>query len=251
MKINLPKELYAPHGKRAVLLLHAYSGSSNDVRMLARFLEKADYTVYAPMFDGHGTLDPEDILTQTPENWWENTKQAVSFLNKEGFSEIAVFGLSMGGIFAVRTIEECSVLGGGFFCSPIMPVETNVPENFEKYAGQVLKTAGKTETEINEKLTAMRPKIKEQLAAIEAQAAIAAEKLSEISVPVFMAQAGKDQMIDPMGIFETARALREQRTVLQWYPNSPHVITVGNDRRELEEDVLDFLNKLPWNEENI
>ena len=50
---SLPKTLYGKHGKRAVLLLHAYSGSPNDVRMLCRFLEKSEYTVYAPLFEGH------------------------------------------------------------------------------------------------------------------------------------------------------------------------------------------------------
>lgn len=34
---SLPQPIYEKHGKRAILLLHAYSGSPNDVRMLARF----------------------------------------------------------------------------------------------------------------------------------------------------------------------------------------------------------------------
>jgi len=72
-KINLPKPLFSEKGKRAVLLLHAYSGSSNDVRMLSRRLEKENYTVYSPNFSGHGTLVPEDILDQTTEQWWQDT----------------------------------------------------------------------------------------------------------------------------------------------------------------------------------
>ena len=40
----LPQEIYFKNGKRAVLLLHAYTGSPNDVRMLARQLEKENYT---------------------------------------------------------------------------------------------------------------------------------------------------------------------------------------------------------------
>ncbi|GMC04553.1 hypothetical protein K4E_21110 [Enterococcus thailandicus] len=67
---------------------------------------------------------------------------------------------------------------------------------------------------------------------------------------MFLAQAGQDEMIDPMGVYETARRLNKQRVTLQWYPTSKHVITVGNARRELERDVLEFLEKLPWNEEN-
>ncbi|MBT1022732.1 carboxylesterase, partial [Enterococcus faecium] len=83
--------------------------------------------------------------------WWADTKKAIHFLQSEQFSDIAVLGLSMGGIFAVRALEEESVICGGFFCSPLSPVKTNVPENFEKYVRQVLKTAGKSEKEINEK----------------------------------------------------------------------------------------------------
>ena len=145
---SLPKPLYGKHGKRAVLLLHAYSGSPNDVRMLCRFLEKSEYTVYAPLFEGHGTLDPEDILSQKAENWWKDTQKAIQFLKSEGFSQIAAFGLSMGGIFAVRALADESLIGGGFFCSPISPVENHVPENFEKYVRQVLKFAGQSDEAI-------------------------------------------------------------------------------------------------------
>ena len=53
----LPNELYIKKGKRAVLLFHAYTGSPNDVRMLARRLERENYTVLAPMFSGHGTKE--------------------------------------------------------------------------------------------------------------------------------------------------------------------------------------------------
>lgn len=40
MKIVPPKPFTFEAGKRAVLLLHGFTGSSADVRMLGRFLEK-------------------------------------------------------------------------------------------------------------------------------------------------------------------------------------------------------------------
>ncbi|MGN8981875.1 alpha/beta hydrolase [Enterococcus villorum] len=248
---SLPKPLYVKHGQRAVLLLHAYSGSPNDVRMLARYLEKSEYTVYAPLFTGHGTLNPQDILTQKTETWWEDTKQAIHFLESEGFSQIAVFGLSMGGIFAIRAMEELQMIGGGFFCSPISPVENHVPENFERYERYVLKAAGKSEQVIEETVTSLRPHVHQQLIEIQKQAAIAEEKLNEIQAPVFLAQAGQDETIDPSGVYETAKKLADKRMTIQWYPQSKHVITVGESRRLLEKDVLEFLENLPWNEESI
>lgn len=40
MKLTQPKPFFFQAGKRAVLLLHGFTGTSADVRMLGRFLEK-------------------------------------------------------------------------------------------------------------------------------------------------------------------------------------------------------------------
>jgi Esterase/lipase len=50
--LRQPTPFFFEQGPQAVILLHAYSGSSNDVRLLARFLQRHDYTVYAPIFTG-------------------------------------------------------------------------------------------------------------------------------------------------------------------------------------------------------
>lgn len=248
IQTKAPKPIFLPHGAKAVLLLHAYSGSPNDVRMLARALEKREYTVYAPMYRGHGTMDPIDILQQKPETWWQETKEAIAFLQSKGYNEIAVFGLSMGGVFATRLLTEnqAGVIGGGFFCSPIAPVKTTVVESFLAYAKQLLE--GSKTTDINERLREYQPLVTEQLAKIEQQASVAYKKLSEVQQPFFMAQAGKDQMIEPEGVFKTARELEQARFQLNWYPKSGHVITVGPERRQLEQDVAEFLAGLDWRE---
>lgn len=40
MKIRLPEPFFFEEGKRAVLLLHGFTGNSSDVRQLGRFLQK-------------------------------------------------------------------------------------------------------------------------------------------------------------------------------------------------------------------
>ncbi|WP_407855509.1 alpha/beta hydrolase [Enterococcus hailinensis] len=245
-----PESLFLPRGKRAVLLLHAYSGSPNDVRMLARFLENLNYTVYAPLYTGHGTADPLDILNETAETWWQDSKQAVRFLQEKGYYEIAVLGLSMGGIYATRLLGEKfeKIIGGGFFCSPIAPVKTKVTENFLLYTKKVLERTGEQVAE--EKLESYRPLVDRQLSSIEEQAEYTYEKVEKITVPFFMAQAGRDQMIEASGVFETAARLKQTAFTLKWYPASGHVITVGPERRQFEQDVADFLAALGWREEN-
>ncbi|MTD41655.1 alpha/beta fold hydrolase [Erwinia sp. CPCC 100877] len=249
--INLPKPLFSENGARAVLLLHAYSGSSNDVRMLSRHLEKANYTVYSPNFSGHATFAPEDILSKTTEAWYHDTLAAVNFLKDKGYRQIAVLGLSMGGIFSMNVLTKQieGIIGGGFFCSPIFPVKNNVPENFVLYSEKVLKMAGVSDAERQKRLENIKQQASLQLKAIEQFAAQTAAHLEQINVPVFMAQAGQDEMIDAAGVYETAEALRKTRYTLNWYPNSGHVLTVGADHKQLEQDVAAFLNTLPWNEE--
>ncbi|MDT2673014.1 alpha/beta hydrolase [Enterococcus dongliensis] len=248
--LQAPDSLFFPHGKQAVLLLHAYSGSPNDVRMLARFLEKLNYTVYVPLYTGHKTADPLDILKETAEKWWQDSQHAVAFLHSKGYHDIAVFGLSMGGIFATRLLSTMpdEFVGGGFFCSPIAPVKTNVTENFLLYARQVLeRTDGES---IEEKINSYRPLVEQQLATIEEQARYAFENLAVINHPFFMAQSGKDEMIEAKGVFQTAERLRQTAFTLNWYPESGHVITVGPERRQFEQDVADFLASLGWRENN-
>lgn len=250
-KINLPKPLFTENGIRAVILLHAYSGSSNDVRMLSRFLEKANYTIYSPNFSGHGTLKPEDILAESVSKWQQDSLDAVNFLKEKGYQQIAVLGLSLGGLIATQLLTQSltGIIGGGFFCSPIVPVANNVPENFVNYASNVLTLAKVSELEKQTRLQIIKEKVLEQMKEIDAFSRKTAVNLHQISVPFFMAQAGKDEMIDASGIYKTAEALEGTRYTLNWYPNSGHVITVGPDHKQLEQDVLDFLETLSWHEE--
>lgn len=250
-KINLPKPLFTENGSRAVLLLHAYSGSSNDVRMLSRYLENEAFTVYSPNFSGHATLSPEDILAKSPDVWWEDTLEGITFLRKKGYDQIAIFGLSMGGIFAIRTLTEqlSGIVGGGCFCSPIFPVENHVPENFILYAENVLTMANISKEKQTERLAFIKETVSSQLNEIEVFSQRTADSLSQVKQPVFIAQAGKDEMIDASGVFKTAEKLQQTQFTLNWYPNSGHVITVGPDHKQLEQDVANFLNSLSWNKE--
>ncbi len=248
-QMSLPKPLFAEHGKRAVLLLHAYSGSPNDVRMLCRYLEQANYTVYSPMFAGHGTLNPQEILQEEVATWFENTRAAIAFLKSKGYQEIAVLGLSMGGIMAMGalTLAEPAIIGGGAFCSPIYKAENSVPENFVRYAEKVLSYSDFSAAEQKERLAIIEKDAEKQLLAIEAFALQIKEQLTNINCPVFLAQAGKDEMIDPLTVFETAKGLTHTKVTLQWYPNSGHVVTVDQERKEFEKDVLAFVESLSWN----
>lgn len=246
---NQPKPVFAEHGKRAVILFHAYSGSPNDVRMLCRSLEQKDYTVYTPMFTGHGTPNPDDILNQGMTVWQQDAADAVAYVKEKGYEEVAVLGLSMGGILAMdRLTQDPTLMGGGLFCSPLFETKNEVPVNFEKYAEMVIPYTDLDEATQKEILAEVPRKVREQLQGIETVGQTTAGHLGKIKRPIFLAQAGKDQMIDPQTVFKTAGALSHVPYTLQWYPESGHVVTVGPERKKLEQDVFAFLETLAWKE---
>src|SRR5690625_6770723 len=73
--------------------------------MLGRYLEKKNYTSHAPIYRGHG-LPPEALLKTNPDEWWEDVLEAYQHLRDLGYQEIAVAGLSMGGVLSLKMRSE-------------------------------------------------------------------------------------------------------------------------------------------------
>lgn len=238
-----PTSFFTAKGKKAVLLFHAYSGSPNDVRMLSRALEKENYTVYAPLFSGHGTMEPKEILMTDFQQWQEDAENAFQFLVQKGYQEIAVFGLSMGGIFAIDLLTKGypEIVTGGSFCSPLFKTKNNVPENFLLYARQMYNRQKIIDNALEEKITILKPLVNEQLEKIEAFGVKVSQNLSSVQVPVYLAQGGADEMIDAQTVFKTANALEQVDLTVAWYAKSGHVITIDPVHQQFEKDVINFL----------
>src|SRR5690625_276675 len=119
MRIIQPKPFTFEAGNRAVLLLHGFTGHSADVRMLGRFLEKKGYTSHAPIYRGHG-VSPEELLKTNPNMWWEDVQAAYNYLVDLGYEEIAVAGLSLGGVMSLKLATETKIKGVISMCTPMV-----------------------------------------------------------------------------------------------------------------------------------
>ena len=101
MKIIPPKPFMIEKGNRAVLLLHGFTGNTNDVKRLGRYLAERNYTVHAPLYKGHGG-DPVTLIQTNPIEWWNSVLEGYDELKNRGYDEIAVAGVSLGGIFSLK-----------------------------------------------------------------------------------------------------------------------------------------------------
>ncbi len=101
-----------------MLLLHGFTGNSSDVRQLGRFLQKKGYTSYAPQYEGHAA-PPEEILQSSPFVWFKDALDGYDYLVEQGYDEIVVAGLSLGGDFALKLSLNRDVKGIVTMCSPM------------------------------------------------------------------------------------------------------------------------------------
>ena len=115
MQIKLPKPFFE-EGKRAVLLLHGFTGNSSDVRQLGRFYKRKGYTSYAPQYEGHAA-PPEEILQSSPFVWFKDALDGYDYLVEQGYDEIVVAGLSLGGDFALKLSLNRDVKGIVTMCA--------------------------------------------------------------------------------------------------------------------------------------
>lgn len=95
-----PLTLGPPEGeaRAAVLLLHGFTGSPWELKLLAESLAAKGFHVRVPRLPGHGTV-PEDLLWVTWRDWERAASEALEGLR--GFPRVVVGGLSMGGLLAV------------------------------------------------------------------------------------------------------------------------------------------------------
>lgn len=241
------QSFYFEHGPKAIILLHAFASGPVDVRLLARRLERSNYSIYAPLLTGHGTPDFRDIIRQgSPEVWLADTQRALAFMKSKGYEKISIFGISLGGIFAARALElHPELLGGGSFGSPIVRKrQFSVHQTFMQMAKANYLRYQTAPEVMATNLEWLDTHIDQLLKRISDFSAQVAADLPKIHQPYFIGQGLKDEIVNP----ESGRLVRDQlvnsEVSYHEYPGASHMITVNSAHQQLETDLNSFLTKI-------
>lgn len=244
MQIKLPEPFFFEEGKRAVLLLHGFTGNSSDVRQLGRFLQKKGYTSYAPQYEGHAA-PPEEILKSSPFVWFKDALDGYDFLVDKGYDEIVVAGLSLGGCYALKLSLNRDVKGIVTMCSPMyIKTEGAMFEGVLEYARNFKKYEGKDEATIQKEMDNFKPA--DTLKELQGQIQDVREHIDEVMDPLLVIQAEQDQMINTDSANIIYNESESDDKDIKWYANSGHVITIDKEKELVFEDVYNFLESLDW-----
>ncbi|MES9682918.1 carboxylesterase [Bacillus sp. AFS001701] len=246
MRVTMPKPFTFEGGDRAVLLLHGFTGHSADVRMLGRFLEKQGYTCHAPHYKGHG-VPPDELVHTGPEDWWKDVMEAYQFLKDRGHQKIAAVGLSLGGVFALKLGYTVPLNGIVTMCSPMyIKSEEIMYEGVLAYTREFKKREGKSPEQIEVEMEEFKKTPMNTLKALQGLIKEVRENVDTVYAPTFVIQSIVDEMINTDSANIIYNEVQSDQKKLKWYKNSTHVITLGQEKDMLHEDVLAFLNELEW-----
>lgn len=247
MNIKLPENFYFKEGsgENAVLLLHGFTGNTSDVRQLGRYFQRKGMTSYSINYEGHAE-HPMKITDSSPYIWFKQVIDAYDFLRDEGYTNIFTAGVSIGGVMALQLATQREVIGVGTICSPMfMKDSTTLYEQFIIYAKKYLSMFEQKSTE----------EIEREIEGFEKTSTfddistfinMVRGNLNDVNVPLFVAQAENDKVINPESaniIFETSGT---DEKIIKWYDNGGHVLTIDESKEELFEDIYSFMEQLDW-----
>jgi carboxylesterase len=248
MKITAPKPFFFEGGKRAVLMLHGFTGSSADVRMMGRFLQKKGYTCHAPQYKGHA-VPPEELVHTGPDDWWEDVIGGYNHLKEKGYEEIAVVGLSLGGVFSLKLATEQPVKAVVPMCAPMyIKSEEVMYKGVCEYAEEYKKREQKSPEQIEQEMEEFKKTPMNTLKELQELLKSVRNSVDLVYAPTFVVQARHDEMINTDSANIIYNEVESEKKDLKWYENSTHVITLDKEKEQLHEDVYAFLEDLDWSE---
>lgn len=245
MKIVPPKPFFYKGGEKAVLLLHSFTSNAMDMKKLGKYLQKNNYSCYAPLYSGHG-LTAEELLTYRPSDWWQDVLSGYQLLREEGFEKIAVIGLSLGGVFALKAGQELEINGIVTMSVPIHREAAFLQKRVFHYARRYKQLEGKNEEQINLEMKRLQNMSIDSLVEFQQLIDITMDKLTLITSPIRILYGELDEPLYKKSAEVIFQSTATSQKTMKGYPNSKHLMTLGTDINDVNKDILTFLNDLTW-----
>ncbi|WP_231687539.1 alpha/beta hydrolase [Bacillus sp. FJAT-22090] len=245
MKLVPPKPFFYKGGEKAVLLLHSFTSNTNDMKKLAKYLQENNYSCYAPLYSGHG-LTAEELLTYRPSDWWQDVLNGYQLLKDEGFEKIAVIGLSLGGVFALKVGQELEINGVVTMSVPIHREATFLQKRVFHYAKGYKQLEGKNEEQINLEMIHLQNMPIDSLNEFQQVIDLTMNKLALLNSPIRILYGELDEPLYKESAEVIFQSVATNLKTMKGYPNSKHLMTLGTDINDVNKDILSFLNDLSW-----
>jgi carboxylesterase len=222
--------------KIGILLIHGFTATTAEVRLLADILSVQGYSIHAPLLPGHG-VTPRELNRTSYQRWLEAVEDGYSLLQQK-CSTIFVAGESMGALLSLYLAIKHQEISGVICYSPAVTVRYLWISLVVRYFKAEIPKSGPSD-----KLPWKGYKVNPTKASAELYKLqkIIKNDLVKIHQPVCIFIGRKDIRISPNSgsyILDHIGSSRKEIHVLE---NSPHCMILAQDLPEIAKRTITFI----------
>jgi len=232
--------IFWPAGPKGILLVHGFTATTAEVRILAESFRTLNWTVSAPLLPGHGT-HPQEMNRVKYHHWIECVNEAYLALKKQCHF-VVVAGESMGAVLCLYLAQKYTKISAILLYSPAVKIKNLCFSKLIKYLFPMLK---KPNYYPQDKFW-QGYRVYPMNAAHEFYKLqrIVARNLPMIKQPALILHGKYDKTIDPDSAQMVYNQIRSQKKRISCLPNSGHVMLLGPEIEDVVDITREFLNEV-------
>jgi carboxylesterase len=219
-----------------VMLLHGFTATTAEVRLLADYLKGFGYNLAAPLLPGHGT-QPAELNKTSWLDWYEAAEAA--YLELRGkCTKVFVCGESMGALLALLVASRYPQVDGVIAVAPALQIRGIGLSRIMQY---FVKFRPKNQAEDNLPWKGYTVYPVRGLAQLAKLQIVVKKELGNITQPLLVFMGGKDASIHPESGKIIIDAVRSFEKELIYMPDSPHVMLLAEDKEVIFQKIHEFI----------
>lgn len=232
---------YWSGGPVGVLLVHGFTSSTAEVRLLARLLHHQGHTVAGPLLPGHLTR-PQDLNRVSWQDWARAVEEGYRRL-AERCEKVFVGGTSTGGVLSLYLASMRAEVAGILAYAPALRLQLTTLDVIKlrllaPFISYVPKPNSKGDTLWQGYY--VNP-LKGTLQLLQLQRETLA-RLSQIKQPILVVQGRSDATVHPQVPEIISRKVNSSLVEIHWMERSPHVLLLDCELDEIANITLGFMD---------
>ncbi len=229
-----------------VVLIHGFTGSPSELKLLAEALNAEGYGVEVPLLVGHGT-NLKDLMGVHPQQWIDPLDALIARLLSEG-QRVVVGGLSLGSILGLQLALRYPQIKALLLYSP--PIRSGDPRRFlAPFLIRFMQSLPKPASEFFDPIAAERLWSYDRYPVATSARVLelisrTRKQLTQVQQPLLAIASRRDKVISTSGLELLMRTVQSSPRELHWLARSGHAITVDAEWAAVRDLSLEFLRKI-------